>query len=177
MSWFRTDRPCRDADPVGFDDGGRDADVPVDPDGVSSPGPLHFRSAAIAAVALGGIIGTGLRYGADRVFVTGAGSFPLTTLVVNVTGAFVLGVLLEWLALSGPDEGWRQRIRLSVGTGVLGSYTTYSSFAVETVELLRDNRIPLAFLYMTVSVVAGTCAAGGGIVFAQRGAARMRASR
>ena len=151
--------------------------MPVDPDGPGSSRPLHLEPQAIAAVALGGLVGTGLRYGAESAYAAASGSFPFTTLVVNLTGAFVLGMLLERLALSGPDHGWRRRIRLCIGTGVLGSYTTYSSFALETVELLRDHRVVAAAVYMTVSVVIGTFAAGAGIVLAQRFGTRAEEAR
>ena len=86
-------------------------------------------------------------------------------------------MLLERLALSGPDQGRRRLIRLCIGTGVLGSYTTYSSFALETVELLRDHRVGSAVAYMTISVVVGTVAAGAGIVLAQRFGTRAEESR
>ncbi|MCZ4517990.1 fluoride efflux transporter CrcB [Rhodococcus ruber] len=150
--------------------GGTSADrsMPVDLDAPEPNRPLHLQPAAIAAVALGGLVGTGIRYGAESANPAVTGSFPFTTLVINLTGAFILGMLLERLALSGPDHGWRRRIRLCIGTGVLGSYTTYSSFALETVELLRDNRVVAAAVYMIVSVVIGTFAAGAGIVLAQR---------
>ena len=146
-------------------------------DVADSSRPLHLQAAAIAAVALGGLVGTGIRYGAESAFPAGSGSFPFTTLVINLTGAFILGMLLERLALSGPDQGWRRRIRLCIGTGVLGSYTTYSSFALETVELLRADRMVAAAVYMTVSVVIGTLAAGAGIVLAQRLGTRAEESR
>ncbi|OZF39752.1 chromosome condensation protein CrcB [Rhodococcus sp. 14-2483-1-1] len=154
-----------------------DRSMPVDPDSPGSSRPLHLQPQAIAAVALGGVVGTGIRYGAESVYPAVAGSFPFTTLVINLTGAFVLGMLLERLALAGPDQGWRRRIRLCIGTGVLGSYTTYSSFALETVELLRDHRVVAAAVYMTVSVVIGTFAAGAGIVLAQRFGTRAEEKR
>ncbi|MCJ0980778.1 CrcB family protein [Rhodococcus sp. ARC_M12] len=154
-----------------------DRALPVDPDGVDTARPLHVQPAAIAAVALGGLVGTGIRYGAESAFPFVSGSFPFTTLVINITGTFILGMLLERLALSGPDSGRRRRIRLCIGTGVLGSYTTYSSFALETVELLRDHRVVAAAVYMTVSVVIGTLAAGAGIVCAQRFGTRAEEKR
>ncbi|WP_369597423.1 MULTISPECIES: fluoride efflux transporter FluC [unclassified Rhodococcus (in: high G+C Gram-positive bacteria)] len=151
--------------------------MPVDPDGVETARPLHVQPAAIAAVALGGLMGTGIRYGAESAFPFVSGSFPFTTLVINITGAFILGMLLERLALSGPDSGWRRRIRLCIGTGVLGSYTTYSSFALETEELLRDHRAVAAALYLSISLVIGTLAAGAGIVVAQRFGTHTEATR
>lgn len=154
-------------------DAATDRAMPTHPDSR----PLHLQPAAIAAVALGGLVGTGIRYGAESAFPAGSGSFPFTTLVINLTGAFILGMLLERLALSGPDQGRRRRIRLCIGTGVLGSYTTYSSFALETVELLRDHRVGAAVAYMTISVVIGTFAAGAGIVLAQRFGTRAEESR
>ncbi|WP_252341926.1 CrcB family protein [Rhodococcus sp. 14-2483-1-2] len=113
-------------------------------------------------------MGTGIRYGAESAYPAGSGSFPFTTVVINLTGAFVFGMLLERLALSGPDNGWRRQVRLRIGTGVLDSYTTYSSFALETVELLRDHRVVAAALYTTISLPIGTLAAGAGIVLSQR---------
>ena len=90
---------------------------------------LHWRS--VLLVFVGGAIGTTVRYLLSAAVPTVAG-IPLITLVINVTGAFVLGWLLEALALRGPDAGPRRDLRLFAGTGILGGYTTYSSFAVDT---------------------------------------------
>lgn len=90
----------------------------------------------------------------------------MTTFAINVMGAFLLGVLLEGLTRVGPDTGWRQRVRLGVGTGVLGSFTTYSTLAVDIDELLRGHRWWAAGSYAAGSVLAGLVATVIGIAVA-----------
>ncbi|MGW4633865.1 fluoride efflux transporter FluC [Nocardia sp. NPDC004415] len=128
--------------------------------------PLHTRLSAIAAVALGGLVGTPIRYQLGVWFPHTAGTWPMTTFVINVTGAFALGLLLEALTRLGPDTGIRQRLRLCLGTGVLGSFTTYSTLAVETTLLVRDDRPTIALGYGLASVVAGILATIVGIAAA-----------
>lgn len=128
--------------------------------------PLHTRLSAIAAVALGGLVGTPIRYQLGVWFPHTAGTWPMTTFVINVTGAFALGLLLEALTRLGPDTGIRQRLRLCLGTGVLGSFTTYSTLAVETTLLVRDDRPTIALGYGLASVFAGILATVVGIAAA-----------
>lgn len=94
--------------------------------------------------------------------------FPVWTLVVNVTGALALGYLLEALALRGRETVRRRKIRLGIGTGVLGGYTTYSTLALETERLLTDGMGWLALLYVVLTLVGGTAACLGGIALAAR---------
>ncbi|OLT73034.1 camphor resistance protein CrcB [Mycobacteroides chelonae] len=96
---------------------------------------------------------------------TGA-TWPWGTFAVNLTGAFVLGALLETLTLLGPDGGWRQRARLFVGTGICGAFTTYSAFALEINTLARNGFAGLGVGYALVSIAAGLAAAMAGIVAA-----------
>jgi fluoride exporter len=132
---------------------------PVDPDVVEPAySPLHVRPWAIAAVAAGGLLGAPARYGLGVAFPQSAGQWPVTTFAINVTGAFLLGLLLEALTRTGPDSGWRQLVRLGVGTGVLGSFTTYSTLAVDIDELLRGHQWWAAGSYAAGSVVAGLVA-------------------
>jgi CrcB protein len=135
--------------------------VPVDPE----PGPLT--PALIGLVGLGGAIGTAVRYAISRWLPTGSG-FPWGTLLANLVGAAVLGVLLELLARRGSDTAVRRRIRLLLGTGFCGGLTTYSTLAVETDLLVRAHREGLAATYAAVSVAAGMVAAGLGIAIATR---------
>ncbi|MCS5735465.1 CrcB family protein [Herbiconiux sp. CPCC 203386] len=129
--------------------------------------PAHLRPAYLALVALGGAIGTGLRE-AISLATPALGGFPIAIFGINVVGAFVLGALLEALALRGPDEGRRRRIRLFVGTGVLGGFTTYSALATDTALLLGDGSAAPAALYAGLTVVLGAIATWGGIALGMR---------
>ncbi|MGW5571096.1 FluC/FEX family fluoride channel [Nocardia thailandica] len=131
-------------------------------------GPLHTRPAALAAVALGGLLGTFARYQLGVLFPQTSGHFPLTTFAVNMIGAFALGLLLEALARSGPDTGHRRRLRLFAGTGVLGSFTTYSSLAVETDLLLDGGHPTLALGYAAGTLAVGLAATIAGIAAGTR---------
>ncbi|MFE0751579.1 fluoride efflux transporter CrcB [Gordonia sp. NPDC058843] len=139
-------------------------ELPVDPD----ERPLHLRVHALAWVFAGGLIGTGVRYGAEEVFPAQHGHWPWATFAVNIIGAFILGALLELLARLGHDGGWRQRIRLFGGTGICGALTTYSTFALEITELTRVAAVVTALSYAVISVVLGLIAAACGIALASR---------
>ncbi len=118
-------------------------------------------------VALGGAVGSALRYAAALALPT-PGGWPLGTLAVNVVGAFLLGLLLEAVARRGPETRRLQRLRLTLGTGVLGGFTTYSSFALEVDQLLRDGAAALAVGYLGASLVLGTLAALAGVAAGAR---------
>ncbi len=93
---------------------------------------------------------------------------PLATFLVNVLGALALGVLLERLARAGPDTGRRRFVRLALGAGALGGFTTYSALALESVSLARDGLYALAVGYALGTVLAGTVAAFAGIALGAR---------
>lgn len=118
-----------------------------------------WRGRTLLLIAAGGALGSVVRDRLGVAFPTPQGQWPWTIFWVNVTGAFVLGALLETLAVLGPDEGWRRRARLGVGTGVLGGYTTYSTFAVDTASLGRSDHLVLALGYALASIVLGFAAA------------------
>ena len=150
---------------------------PVDPDIVEvASNPLHLRPRAIATVAVGGLLGAPARYGLEVVFPPGTGQWPVTTFVINVVGAFLLGTLLEGLTRTGPDTGWRRQVRLGIGTGALGSFTTYSTLAVETDELLRGHHWWAAASYAAGSVVVGLVATVLGIAVGARMPSRPKES-
>jgi CrcB protein len=119
--------------------------------------PLHLRPRYILLVGLGGALGTLARYGVGLV-VPHPWQLPWPTLTVNLFGAFLLGALLEGLARRGRDEGRRRTLRLLVGTGFMGGFTTYSSLAVESAQLLRDDRLWAAAGYGIVTLVVGLLA-------------------
>ncbi|MDQ1701206.1 MAG: fluoride exporter [Frankiaceae bacterium] len=132
--------------------GDRHPELALDPD--FDRGPEHLRPASIALVALGGIAGTATRYALGRT-VHPVHGWPLGTLLANLAGAFLLGVLLEGLARSGGDGGARRRWRLLGGIGFCGAFTTYSSLAVEVTGLLRDSHPAAAAGYAFATLVAG----------------------
>ncbi|AZG48605.1 fluoride efflux transporter CrcB [Gordonia insulae] len=146
------------------------SELPIDPD--TPPRPLHLQPSALVWVFCGGIVGTGLRYWIEALWPTPDAGWPWATFVINLSGAFLLGALLGGLASLGADDGWRQRIRLLVGTGMCGSFTTYSTFALEISLLGRDGAWPTAVAYAVVSVVGGVLAAWVGIVLAEKAIGR-----
>ncbi len=130
--------------------------------------PAHRDPGLIALIVAGGAVGTTVRNLLENAFPTAPGHWPWATFGINVTGAFILGLLLEVLSRSGPDAGWRRRVRLTVGTGVLGGYTTYSTFAVEVAGLTTDAPHVLGAAYAVASVVLGVLGAAGGYLLAVR---------
>lgn len=94
--------------------------------------------------------------------------FPIGTLLVNLAGAFALGYLLEALARRGRETVRRRKIRLGIGTGVLGGFTTYSALALEVQMLIGQDMVWLALLYVALTLVGGTATCLGGIALAAR---------
>ncbi len=135
--------------------------------------PTHKDPVALLLIGLGGALGTGIRSLLEQGHPAPSGGWPWTTFAINVTGAFVLGALLEGLSRSGPDTGWRRRARLTLGTGVLGGYTTYSTLAVETVGITTLTHPLTGPAYAVASVVLGVLASAGGFLLV-RGIARHR---
>jgi len=141
------------------------AELLTDPDAPAKPlRPLHLRPSAMAWIFAGGIAGTALRYYIEKAMLHDGASWPWATFLINLTGAFILGGLLEGLARLGDDSGWRRRARLCGGTGFCGAYTTYSAFALEIVLLGRNGHFGTAISYGLVSVVCGVLTAWLGIV-------------
>jgi len=93
---------------------------------------------------------------------------PVGTFVVNVVGAFALGYLLEALSRRGRETVRRRKIRIGIGTGVLGGFTTYSALALETQQLLAHGHTWLALLYVVLTIAGGTAACLAGIGIAAR---------
>ncbi|HET7175756.1 MAG TPA: fluoride efflux transporter CrcB [Gammaproteobacteria bacterium] len=117
------------------------------------------------AVALGGIVGCCARYGVSQAVQVYYGkSFPLATLIINVSGCLAMGFLfyltLERVSIS-------PSMRVALLTGVLGGYTTFSTFAMEALVLAEDGELRTALLYITLSVVLGIGAAFLGAYWAR----------
>jgi CrcB protein len=125
------------------------------------PRPAHLSWANIGLVAAGGAAGTGLRHLITVVVPAWAG-VPVATFGINIVGALLLGVLLELLAKHGHDIGWSRHVRLGVGTGALGGFTTYSALAVETATLAAAHP-GRAIAYGVGTVIIGGMASITGI--------------
>lgn len=125
------------------------------------------RAAHAALILIGGMAGTALRAALEAAVPAAPGSWPWTTFWINVIGSALLAMLTEWLA-GGQDAGWRRSVRLGVGTGVLGGFTTYSTFSVETVGLLASGQWILGVGYALGSVVSGIAAATAAIAVLRR---------
>ena len=105
-------------------------------------------------VGLGGAVGSIARYHVGRLVAARAPAFPWGTLIVNVVGSFLMGVLLA-LALRGRVS---EPVRLALGAGVLGGFTTYSSFNGETLALAQDGAYGKAGLYVAATLVGALVA-------------------
>ena len=129
---------------------------------MSPPSPL----VASLHVALGGAIGSVLRYQLGRLLTYWLGpqavtAFPWATLTVNVVGSLFMGMLAGFLARHGHGgEQWR----LFIGVGVLGGFTTFSSFSLETMLLIERGQPFQALTYVLVSVLAGLTALYIGLI-------------
>lgn len=111
-------------------------------------------------MALGGALGAPARMGITQLVHVSPAGFPWPTFWTNVTGSFALGVVLALIIERFPPSRF---LRPFVATGFLGAYTTYSTFAVESVLLTRDGNLVLALVYVASSLVAGLVAVGAGI--------------
>ncbi len=126
--------------------------------------PPSFALASLL-VALGGGLGAWLRMVTGRLWTLALGpvaasAFPWATLTANVLGSAAMGVLVGWLARhSAGGEHWR----LLLGVGVLGGYTTFSSFALEFALFVERGQLGLAAAYVGLSLAAGFAALFGGL--------------
>lgn len=155
-----------------------DERLPVDPDlapdDPGAPSRLHHpvpgvhrarQHDVIAAIAAGGFLGTVGRYEVGLAWSTPAGHVPWSTLAVNTSGAFLLGLslmlLLERVGLTG-------HVRPFFCVGVLGAWTTMSAFALETDMLVRDGHLLTAAVYVLATIVSGVVSTWLGVALARR---------
>jgi len=117
----------------------------------------------LVAVLVGGLIGTTLRVLVDLAMPHGPAQFAVGTLIVNVVGAFALGLLVA--ALWPRVPGW---VRVGLGPGILGSFTTFSALAVSIVALAQNGDAWAAVLSIALSIGLGMLAAGAGLALGAR---------
>ncbi|MFT4136713.1 CrcB family protein [Microbacterium sp.] len=127
--------------------------------------PVHLRASSLAVVFAGGTAGAAAREALTLAFATGDG-IPWTILAINLSGAFLLGVLVDSLVRRGPESGGRRTLRLLLGTGLLGGYTTYSALAMDTAALLGTGAVGAGIGYGVGTVLVGAVATWAGILTA-----------
>lgn len=156
-----------------------DTVIPVDPDLSPTdlgapvldrrrrrPGRRHgrVRPDVLAVIALGGMLGAAARFKLAEALPTEEGRFPWATFWTNLSGSFLLGFLLILLLERFPPTRY---VRPFLATGILGAYTTMSTYAVETALLFNDGHAVTALLYGLGSLAAGIFLAYAGIVAAR----------
>ena len=121
-------------------------------------------------VALGGAIGASARHllGGFTLRIWGAG-FPWGTFIANVFGGLLMGLLVGWLALKGSQlEGGGHNLRLFMGVGVLGGFTTFSAFSLDAMLMIEKKAYGLAAGYISASVILSILALFIGLVLARK---------
>ena len=114
--------------------------------------------AATLHVGIGGAAGAILRYQAGRMMTgwigpVAMGIFPWATLAVNAVGSVLMGILAGWLVRQGSAEG--EQLRLLLGVGLLGGFTTFSAFSLELVMVIERGQDGFAALYAILSFALG----------------------
>ena len=132
-----------------------------------SPGtrPPYLRWAPIGLVAVGGALGAASREGLSLV-IPKLGEVPISIAIINVVGAFLLGYLYEAVTRLDSAESTGKNLKLLLGTGFCGGFTTYSSLATDTGVLFRDGLPWVAVVYALGTVLLGACATWAGIAAA-----------
>lgn len=106
----------------------------------------------VLAISIGAVFGAVLRYGIFLYFDEKNLNFPYHTLIVNIIGCFMVGLISEYLSLK---QDLPHIIRLFLIVGFLGSFTTFSSFAIDSGFLIEKDEFFNAFIYIATSVVLG----------------------
>ncbi|MEW1928700.1 MULTISPECIES: fluoride efflux transporter CrcB [unclassified Streptomyces] len=110
----------------------------------------------VAVVAVGGAIGASARYGASLIWPTAPGAFPATTLLVNVVGCALMGVLM--VVLTEVRASPHRLLRPFFGTGVLGGFTTFSTYAVDIERLVEGGHARTGLAYLALTLLAALAA-------------------
>lgn len=156
----------------------RDVELPFDPDvdlryerghragrfGRSRLRRRHRRWDVLGAIAAGGALGAVARYGVGIAVPTAPGGFPWATFLINVAGCFLLGVLMVFVLDVWPPSRYA---RPFLGVGVLGGFTTFSTYAVEARDLIDRGELALANAYVVNSLLGGLAAVWLGITCAR----------
>lgn len=119
----------------------------------------------LAAVAVGGVLGSWLRWWVSTTWPNRSDAFPTTTLAINLLGAAALGLVIAALLERRPV---RPVAHALVGTGLLGAFTTFATMAVEAVVLVDAGQLARAGTYLALSLVLGVIAVSGSLALGRR---------
>lgn len=121
---------------------------------------LRHHGPVLVVISLGGGLGALARYGLAQVLLTRPGQFPWGTFTTNVAGCLLIGVLMVLIT-----DVWaaHRLVRPFLGVGVLGGFTTFSTYAVETRGLLQPGTVGLAFTYLAGTLIAAMLAVLAGV--------------
>jgi fluoride exporter len=133
----------------------READLP----------PPWIHTTVVGVVAAGGALGAVARWMVAQALPHDSGGFPWDTLLTNVTGCFLIGVLMVLVVERWPE---RPLVRPFLGTGILGGFTTFSTYVVDTRGLVVADRPALAVAYLVGTLVVGLLAVVAGLRLTER---------
>jgi len=143
-----------------------DPDLDQDDEAPAQASLVHVGSGlsvdTLLAIAVGGGLGGLARYGLQTALPTQAAGFPWATFIVNVSGCFLLGVLMV-LVTEGRNLGRFRYARPFLGVGFLGGFTTFSTYTAQTRELVAAGHASTAGFYLVGSIVVGLTAAAAGL--------------
>ena len=141
----------------------------------ASARPSHLKWRSIGLVAAGGAVGAACREGVSLV-IPSVGGVPIAIAIVNVIGAFFIGYLYEILTRRPSGDPAVSTMKLLIGTGFCGGFTTYSSLATDTAVLNSHGDWGIALVYSLGTVVLGALATMFGIFIAARSNDRHKAT-
>ena len=140
-------------------------DPPIDPDVGTDALTAPSRATLLTVIGVGGALGTLARYELGVYLRTVGYGWSWATFIANLTGAFALGLLV---AMAGRHWPRSHYLRPALGTGVLGGYTTFSTYLVETVQRLDHGHAGLALLYVVSTLVGGVLLSFAGLAAGSR---------
>lgn len=111
------------------------------------------------AIAIGGAVGSVLRFGAGKLAVTWLGSYPFGLALINIFGSFLLGLLWGMLGEEARGETWA----LGLSAGLLGGFTTFSAFSLESIRLIQEGQSLVAAAHILGTCLFSLLGAGIGI--------------
>lgn len=119
---------------------------------------------SILYVMSGGAIGAAMRYGLSRAISVSGGGWPWSTFIANMLGGLLMGILAAWLVRG---NGAAEPMRLFLGVGVLGGFTTFSAFSLEMAQMVQRGQGMMAAAYAAASVILALGAVFAGMMLAR----------